>query len=67
MRGQLWQQCTVCDVEPVCADCLRCERHCPCGGGAKDHKKAQAQAQAQQARVAARLQAQYPNSKALVE
>ena len=29
-RGQLWQPCPVCDDEPVCLGCMRCDRHCSC-------------------------------------
>lgn len=35
MKGQLWEECS-CGVEPVCADCFRCETHCKCG---EHHKK----------------------------
>ena len=28
-HGQLWEPC-FCGTEPVCLDCLRCERHCRC-------------------------------------
>ncbi len=34
-RGQLWQECEVpgCHNEPVCLNCLRCEKtHCHCNG-----------------------------------
>ena len=31
-NGQLWEPCSKwdCDDEPVCVDCLYCERHCKC-------------------------------------
>lgn len=32
MRGQLWEEC-YCGTEPVCAMCMKCSRHCTCGGG----------------------------------
>jgi len=31
MHGQLYQEC-FCGIEPVCVSCLKCERHCTCGG-----------------------------------
>ncbi|MBE2200447.1 MAG: hypothetical protein IAE79_17665 [Anaerolinea sp.] len=32
MNGQLYQECelTGCHTEPVCVDCLYCEKHCTC-------------------------------------
>lgn len=30
MRGELWQECDVCGAEPVCSECMMCERHCSC-------------------------------------
>lgn len=30
MNGQLWEECS-CGIEPVCAGCFSCERHCTCG------------------------------------
>ncbi len=30
MNGQLWESC-YCGTEPVCAQCMNCERHCSCG------------------------------------
>lgn len=32
MRGQLWQECS-CGKEPVCVMCMKCSKHCTCGGG----------------------------------
>jgi len=39
MRGQLWQQCLVCDAEPVCVECERCARHCTCARDADDRRQ----------------------------
>jgi hypothetical protein len=31
-HGQLWEECAVCGMEPVCADCGYCSQHGKCGG-----------------------------------
>jgi len=36
MKGQLWQECPVCDGQPVCVDCELCARHCDCAQRADD-------------------------------
>ena len=36
MNIQLWQACPVCDTEPCCGDCERCERHCRCQARERD-------------------------------
>ena len=30
--GNLWEPCERCGREPVCAQCMVCDRHCVCGG-----------------------------------
>ena len=38
MKGQLWEPCPVCDTEPVCVNCGRCQRHCYCAQEAEDRE-----------------------------